>query len=153
MSTENAKATLKILGVLSIIFGVFGIFLGVAMFSGGRVLGFEIMNTAGLTQQQTEAGAAAAGTLYIFGGFTLIAAAFDILLGVFSAIGANNQRNIMPAFVLAIIALVLSCISLILSFVYGITASSLIDGIVSLIFSGVIYWAANTLRRDNAERE
>ena len=145
MNIDNAKSTLKVLGVLSIIFGIFGIGLAIAFFSGGHILGISIMNGAG-TEGAAEA-MTLAGIMLVLAVFVLVSAIVDLLLGIFSIRGANNTDKIGPAFVLSIIALILSVISLILSFANGITVSSVLDGIVGIVFGACIFWAANTIRK------
>ena len=149
MSIDNAKLTLKVLGVLSIIFGIFGIVLSVAFFSGGHILGISVMNEAGTAGTEGAAEAMTlAGIMLVLAVFVLVSAIVDILLGIFSIRGANNADKIGPAFVLSIIALILSVISLILSFANGITFSSVLDGIVGIVFGACIFWAANTIRKN-----
>ena len=146
MSIDNAKSTLKVLGVLNIIFGIFGIGLAIAFYSGGHILGINVMNTPGA--EGAEQTMTLAGTMLVLAVFVLISAIVDLLLGIFSIRGANHTDKIGPAFVLSIIALILSVISLILSFANGITFSSVLDGIVGIVFSACIFWAANTIRKN-----
>jgi hypothetical protein len=107
------------------------------------------MNEAGTAGTEGAAEAMTlAGIMLVFAAFVLISAIVDILLGIFSIRGANNADKIGPAFVLSIFALILTVISLILSFANGITFSSVLDGIVGIVFGACIFWAANTIRKN-----
>ena len=74
MSIDNAKSTLKVLGVLSIIFGIFGIVLSVAFFSGGHILGISVMNEAGTAGTEGAEAMTLAGIMLVLAVFVLVSA-------------------------------------------------------------------------------
>ena len=143
MEIDNAKTTLKVFGVLSIIFGILGIGLAIAYFSGGRILGISVMNMPGAEAAEVKT---LAGVMLAMAVVILISAIITLLLGIFSIRGANNTEKIGPAYGLSIIVLVLSIMALVLNFVGGLTFSAIFDAIVGIIFSACIYWAASTIR-------
>ena len=52
MSIQNAKSTLKILGILSIILGVFGVIMGIGLILGGGLFGANTLSSGVATTTQ-----------------------------------------------------------------------------------------------------
>ena len=155
MSLDNAKKSIIILGVLNIIFGILGIVMGVAFLSGGNMLGKNVIETAapaaeGAANALTMSGIMLAltmsGIMLVLGVFVLVAAVVDLLLGIFSIIGGKNPVKIMPAYVLSIIAIILSVVTMILNFANGVNVSTILDGIVGIVFSVTSFACARTIR-------
>lgn len=146
MSLDNAKKSIIILGVLNIILGLFGIFLGVALFSGGNMLGKSVIETATPGAEGSAEALTVSGIMLVLGVFVLVAAVVYLLLGIFSIIGGKNPVKIMPAYVLSIIAIILSVVTMILNFANGVNATSILDGIVGIVFSATSFACAKTIR-------
>jgi len=146
MSLDNAKKSIIILGVLNIIFGIFGIVLGVAFLSGGNMLGKSVIETAAPAAEGAAEALTMSGIMLVLGVFVLVAAVVDLLLGIFSIIGGKNPVKIMPAYVLSIIAIILSVVTMILDFANGVNVSTILDGIVGIVFSVTSFACARTIR-------
>ena len=146
---KNAKSTLKILGILSIILGVVAILLGAMSIGGGGVLAGGIANSSGMSSAEADAAATMTGLVLVAGIVLLISGVFTLLLGIFSVRGANDFSKIGPAYVFAIIDLIVSIVGVIVNFAGTMNVSSLLEGIVGVVFAACIFWAAKTIR-DNA---
>ena len=147
MSLDNAKKSIIILGVLNIILGLFGIFLGVALFSGGNMLGKSVIETATPGAEGAAEALTVSGLMLVLGVLVLVAAVVYLLLGIFSIIGGKNPARIMPAFVLSIIAIIVSVATLILNFAFEPTLSTILNGIVGIVFSATSFVCAKTIRK------
>ena len=146
---KNAKSTLKILGILSIILGAFGIILGAMSIGGGGVLAGEMAASGGMSSAEAETAAAVTGMVLVAGVVLLASGIFTLLLGIFSVRASNDFSKIGPAYVFAIIDLVVSILGVIGNFIGTMNVSSLLEGIVGVVFAACIFWAARTIR-DNA---
>lgn len=146
---KNAKSTLKILGILSIILGAFGIILGAMSIGGGGVLAGEMAASGGMSSAEVETAAAVTGMVLVAGVVLLASGIFTLLLGIFSVRASNDFNKIGPAYVFAIIDLVVSILGVIGNFIGTMNVSSLLEGIVGVVFAACIFWAARTIR-DNA---
>lgn len=146
---KNAKSTLKILGILSIVLGVFGIILGAMSIGGGGMLAGEMAASGGMSSAEAETAATVTGLVLVAGIVLLASGIFTLLLGIFSVRASNDFSKIGPAYVFAIIDLVVSILGVIGNFIGTMNVSSLLDGIVGVVFAACIFWAAKTIR-DNA---
>ena len=122
MDLETSKKILKIFGILDIIFGIIGIIVGLLAFAGGGLVA---------ASDQSEAGAIGAGIAVILGVILVISGIVSLLQGIFSVRAAKDTSKIMPAWIFALIGVVMAAISLIGSF--GGEASGIISGI-TLVF-------------------
>ena len=68
---------------------------------------------------------------------------------IFSVRASNDFSKIGTAYIFAIIDLIASVVSVILSFVGTMNFSSLLGGVAGVAFSACIFWAAKTIK-DNA---
>ncbi len=146
---KNAKSTLKILGILSIILGAFGIILGAMSIVGGGVLAGEMATSGGMSPTEVDTATTATGLVLIAGIVLLASGFFTLLLGIFSVRASNDFSKIGSAYVFAIINLAISVVGVIVNFVGTMNVSSLLDGVVGIVFAACIFWAARTIR-DNA---
>jgi FtsH-binding integral membrane protein len=88
--------------------------------------------------------------MVLVAGVVLLASGiFTLLLGIFSVRASNDFSKIGPAYVFAIIDLVVSILGVIGNFIGTMNVSSLLEGIVGVVFAACIFWAARTIR-DNA---
>ncbi len=150
MSIQNAKSTLKILGILSIILGVFGVIMGIGLVAGGGLFGANtLMSGKVTTADGAETVSLVTGMVMAMGIFSAVSALVDFLLGIFSVRASNDFSKINPAYILSIVALALSVISLFLNFA-EFNLSTLISAIPSIVFSVVLFLAAKTVKEENA---
>jgi hypothetical protein len=144
---KNAKSTLKILGILSIILGAFSIILGAMSIGGGGVLAGEMAASGGMSSAEVETAAAVTGMVLVAGVVLLVSGIFTLLLGIFSVRASNDVSKIGPAYTLAIIDLVISVISMGLTLMNGFNPSSLMESLGTVALSAVTFWAANTIKK------
>ncbi len=150
MSIQNAKSTLKVLGILCIIFGILGIIIGIGVMAGGGLLGATALMSGEVTSAEgANAVSLVTGMVVLVGVFAVIAAIVDILLGVFSVRASKDSSKIGPAYIFSIIALVISILSLVFNF-SNFNLSTLISALPSIVFSIVIFLAARTIKKSVA---
>ena len=149
MSIQNAKSTLKILGILSVILGVFGVIAGLGLVAGGGLFGADtLMSGKVTTADGAETVSMVTGMVMAMGIFTAVSALVDVLLGVFSVRASKDFSKINPAYILSIIALALSVISLFMNFA-EFNLSTLLSALPSIVFSVVLFLAAKTVKEEN----
>ena len=149
MSIQNAKSTLKILGILSVILGIFGVIAGLGLVAGGGLFGADtLMSGKVTTADGAETVSMVTGMVMAMGIFTAVSALVDVLLGVFSVRASKDFSKINPAYILSIIALALSVISLFMNFA-EFNLSTLLSALPSIVFSAVLFLAAKTVKEEN----
>ena len=154
MSMDNAKSTLKILGILCIILGVLGILGGIGILVGGSFLSGELFSSAVNTAEDAAAATAVTGLLLVGGVVALVSGIIDLLEGIFSVRASNDFSKIQPAYIFAIIGLALAIISLILDIVNGVSSgaafdlSTILGDIVAIVFNGCLFYAAKTVKEN-----
>ena len=112
MTVETSKKILKIFGIISIIFGVIGVIVGILGIAGGG-----LMASTGV-DEAVGVGAIA----LVLSVIVLVSAIVSLLDGIFSVRAAKDSSKIMPAWVFAIIGLVLRVISLFTNLKSGTSA-------------------------------
>ena len=148
MSIQNAKSTLKILGIFSIILGIIGVILGIGLVAGGGLFGANILSSGvATTTQDVDKVSLVTGMVMAMGIFAAVCAFIDVLLGVFSVRASKDFSKIGPAYILSIVALVLSVISLFMNFA-EFNLSTLLSAIPSIVFSVVLFLAAKTVKEE-----
>ena len=149
MSIQNAKSTLKILGILSVILGIFGVIAGLGLVAGGGLFGADTLMSGNVTTADgAETVSMVTGMVMAMGIFTAASALIDVLLGVFSVRASKDFSKINPAYILSIIALALSVISLFMNFA-EFNLSTLLSALPSIVFSVVLFLAAKTVKEEN----
>lgn len=150
MSIQNAKSTLKILGILSIILGIFGVIMGIGLIVGGGLFGADtLMSGKATTADAVESVNLITGMVMAMGIFAAVSSVIDVLLGIFSVRASKDFSKINPAYIFSIIALVLSVVSLFMNFA-EFNLSTLLSAIPSIVFSAVLFLAAKTVKEENA---
>lgn len=149
MSTlDNAKQTLKILGILTIVLGILGIIGAVAIGAGGGLIANNLA-TSGTAATDADTAFLVIGGMSVLAIMTLVSAIVDLLLGIFSVRASNDFSKIGPAWVLAVIGLVLAVIGTIMNLVAGgVNYTNIASGVVSIVLSACIFWAANTIKQN-----
>ena len=150
MSIQNAKSTLKILGILSVILGIFGVIMGIGLIVGGGLFGADtLMSGKVTTADGAETVNLITGMVMAMGIFAAVSSVIDVLLGIFSVRASKDFSKINPAYIFSIIALVLSVVSLFMNFA-EFNLSTLLSAIPSIVFSAVLFLAAKTVKEENA---
>ena len=142
MSVETSKSLLKVFGILDIIFGVL-----LLIFSAMTLAGGGLMASGVVPMDQVEAGVSSVLVL-VAGGAMLVLGGFSLASGILSRRAANDPSKAQPAFVFAIIGLVLAALNLTLALTGG---GSPVSAIVSVVINGLLVTAANTLRKEGTK--
>ena len=130
MTVETSSKILKIFGILSIIGGILGIILGILALLGGGLVATDDAETGGLV---------------IVAGIVLIVSAIVSLIeGIFAVRAAKDHSKINPAWVLALISLIMGAISAVVSLSNG---GSVTSSIPSILFSILVFVAANNIKK------
>lgn len=149
MERSSSQKVLLVLSILNIIGAVIVLLGGLAMMLGGAFIGTvdpveasATLDGSGITQGAAGAIAGIAGFLLIFAGV------IELILGILGVRAANDNQKIMPVWVLAIIQLILSAISLISTITGGSFSSQGMSTIISLVIAILIMWIANNIKRE-----
>ena len=146
--TENARQTLKILGILTIIAGVVGLLAAIGIFAGGAMLFGEAANSGALATADQQSVLVATGGFTVLGIMSLVGGIVDLLLGIFSVRASNDFSKVQPAWVFSIIGLILAVIGVVVNLSSGINYTSIASSVTAIVFSACIFWAANTIKQN-----
>ena len=156
MSLETSKKILKVFGIFSIIVGIIGAILGALGVLTGSVMGAgaitgnidELVAKANVTKEQL------AGMVGLIGIVSLIlhdASIIEIISGVFSVKAAKDSQKIMPAWIFALIGVIMGIVSLGLTFLnknaLNTKLSDIIGYTVGLLINILIVVAANNIKK------
>ena len=142
MTVQTSKSFLKVFGTIDIILGVLILILSVLALAGGGLLASGIVPS-----EEVDAGVSG-GLVIVAGIAMLVMGVFSLAEGILSRRAAKNPAKAQPAFVFAIISLVLSAINLI-NAIFG--GSSPVSALVSVVINALLVVAANTLRKEGGE--
>ena len=149
MQRSGSQKALLVLSILNIIGAVIILLMGLGLMLGGAFIGAAdpaevTASLAGTEISQGEAGVLAgiAGLVIVFAGV------IELILGILGIRASNDNQKIMPVWVLAIIQLVLSALSLITTITGGSFSTQGASTIISLIFAALIMWIANNIKKE-----
>ena len=142
MSVQTSKSMLKVFGILDVIFGVLLVIFSALAFTGGG-----LMASGAVPMDQAEAGVSSA-LVFVEGGAMLVLGGFSLASGILSCRAAKDPSKAQPAFVFAVISLVLAAINLTNAIV---GSGSPVSAIVSVAINVLLVMAANTLRKAGKE--
>ena len=142
MSVQTSKSMLKVFGILDVIFGVLLVIFSALAFAGGG-----LMASGAVPMDQAEAGVSSA-LVFVAGGAMLVLGGFSLASGILSCRAAKDPSKAQPAFVFAVISLVLAAINLTNAIV---GSGSPVSAIVSVAINVLLVMAANTLRKAGKE--
>ena len=132
MTVETSNKILKIFGILGIIGGALSLILGLVASFGGSLV-------TEATEDET------AGFMVVFIGIIMVISGIVSLIeGIFSVRAAKDNSKIGPAWIFAIISLVMGIITLVTNLTNGEGVGGTIP---SLLISILIFVAANTIRK------
>lgn len=150
MSLDASKKILKVFGIITIIFSIFGIIFGILTIIGIGALG---IGTATGDVQSNVNLAAAVGLVSIFGLLALIGSIVDLISGICSVKASNDISKIMPAWWFSLIGLIFDVIGIIAFFAQkrpdgtAVTPSNILGLIIGLAISVLIFVAANNVKQ------
>ena len=150
MSLDASKKILKVFGIITIVFSILGILLGITAIIGGSALG---IGTATGNVESNANLAAGVGIITLLGLVALIGSIIDLISGICSVRAANDISKIMPAWVFALIGLIFDVIGIIANFAQkkpdgtAVTPSNMLGLIIGLAISVLIFIAANNVKQ------
>lgn len=139
MEKSTSQKIVKVLGILSIIGAVLCLLGAVGMFGMG---GIGAANAGETPDQDLAVGIA---SVFIVGILLLVSGIFELLQGIFSLRAAKDATKAQPLWVISIIALVFSVISLISSF--GGESQSILSSVFSVVICAVVLYLANNIKK------
>ena len=137
-SVETSKTMLKVFGIVDILFGALLLLFSAMTLAGGGLLASGV-----IPMDPAEAGVSGALVL-VAGGAMLVMGGFSLASGILSRRAAKDPSKAQPAFVFAVIGLVLAALNLTLAITGGGSPAS---ALVSVAINGLLVMAANTLRK------
>ena len=149
MQRSRSQKVLLVLSILSIISAVIVLAGGLILMVGGAAFGAadsaeaaSVLEGSGITQGEAGLLASGAGLVIICEGIV------ELIMGILDIRAANDNRKIMPVWVISIIELILSAISLITTIVNGSFATQSVSVIATLVFAGLMMWIANNIKME-----
>ena len=142
MNLETSKKVLKVFGILAIIGGIFFLLISLLALFGG----------AALTTVTEPDAQQASGYAFELSFLMLISGIVFLLEGIFSLKAVKDATKAQPAWILAIISIVIAVIDLISTIVTGQT-SNLFSHFCNLVTSIVVFIAVNNIKKSVTESE
>ncbi len=141
MSFQSSKSLLRVLGIVDIVMGVLLLLFSALTLAGGGLLASGVV-----PMDQVEAGVSSSLVL-VAGGAMLFLGGFSLAEGILARRAANDPSKAQPAFVFAIISLLLASVTVV-SAIVG--SGSPVSAITSVVINVLLVMAANTLRKEGA---
>ena len=149
MERSGSQKALLVLSIISIVIAALGLLGSILLIASSTLVSAvpaseasEILADTGMTQG--EAGA----VVGIVGFVLLFTCAIELILGILGVRAANDNQKIMPVWVLAIIEVVLSILSIGLQFGDGTIGANASSSVVSLLFAVLMFWLANNIKKE-----
>ena len=148
MQPTSAQKGIKVLSILAIIFGILGILVGILAVAGGALIAGDPEASADIAQS-TGISPANAGLAASLGGVVIIiSAGLEVLMGILGLGAAKDNQKIMPVWVLALISLIMSVVSVITNVLGGVEASQMFSLVTGLVIPALFFWFANTVKKE-----
>lgn len=147
MQRSTSQKILKVISIISVVCAIISIIGAILLLAGG--IFFAQSGSDGVVEGMTavEAGASVA----FAGFFTLIEGLICLLEGVLGLRAAKDSRKIMPVWIIAVIGLAAGIISLVMTVFRGSTDASQLGSLIgSVASSALMFWLANSIRKQNA---
>ena len=143
MGRSTNQKILLVLSIIEIVVAALIIIMALLSFTGGALL-------TGASGSADVASTAVGGTLMggavmLLGIGLLVGGIISLIIGILGVRAANDNRKIMPVWVLAIIELVFSVISAIMAVVNG---ADVLSSCISLTLAIVIFVIANNIKKE-----
>ncbi|MBR1454656.1 MAG: hypothetical protein IJ593_08470 [Lachnospiraceae bacterium] len=146
MSVETSNKILKITGIATIVISIFVIIIGVL-----SILGSNLISVDAAAEQKLDKDLALGVMVFsLLGMMALFSGILNLLEGIFSVRAANDNTKIMPAWIFAIINLVMGVINIITVVMdqsLENKGSTIVGTIIGLVITILIFYAANTIKQ------
>ena len=146
MSVETSNKILKITGIATIVISIFVIIIGVL-----SILGSNLISVDAAAEQKLDKDLALGVMVFsLLGMMALFSGILNLLEGIFSVRAANDNTKIMPAWIFAIINLVMGVINIITVVMdqsLENKGSTIVGTIIGLVITILIFYAAHTIKQ------
>lgn len=146
MSVKTSNKILKITGIATIVISIFVIIIGVL-----SILGSNLISVDAAAEQKLDKDLALGVMVFsLLGMMALFSGILNLLEGIFSVRAANDNTKIMPAWIFAIINLVMGVINIITVVMdqsLENKGSTIVGTIIGLVITILIFYAANTIKQ------
>ena len=148
MKLNDLQRMLKVLSILTIAGGVLSILGALVLAAGGAAIvnGAANAELAELTAETGVDQLTITGIAVVTSVIAAIAGAVDLVCGILGLRAAKDPSKIKPVWVLAIISLAFGVINAIGTLGTGISASNIGAAIGSVVFAGLLFWVANSIK-------
>lgn len=154
MERSGSQKALLILSIINIILAVIIIFSGIIVNVFGGMFGAspEAAELAGEVAAETGQAVTGGeiGMLAIIGGMGLIiSGVIELIMGILGVRAANDNQKIMPVWVISLLSLAFGVASFIMAVIGGSIhgAGDVIQYLTSLVFSALMFWIANNIKK------
>ena len=152
MEKSGSQKVLKVLAIIEIIFAILGILTGIALAACAALP--DAMKEVSVTFQDAGYNITASDAnviIIVMGIGLIIAAVVDLLIGIFALRGANDPSKIQVFWVLCVIGVVLSIVTILCAVFNGSTSGSkMFAYALELALNVWIFWLANNIKKQNA---
>ena len=142
MQRSGSQKALLVLSIIELICGIIVLALGVMTLIGGGIVAGELGSELG-----AEAGEVAGGITGVIGGVSVFAGLLSVLAGVFGIRAANDNQKIMIVWVFVLIVAIVNIISIVMAIINGTFGTSAFSLIASLLFSLLMFWICNNIKK------
>lgn len=152
MNRSGSQKFLLVMSIINIVFGALGIIIGLMAMAGGAVIG--AVNTPEITSAFNESGVpqSAAAIMVVAGSMLIVITSIvDVIVGILGVRAANDNQKIMPVWVLCLIDLVLTVVSVGMTLAQGNAfsdPSNIFSIVLTLALSVLMFYAANNIKRE-----
>ena len=134
---SGSQKYIKIISILNIIGGAFYVLIGILGFLGKGIVGNDA-----LIAEAGDSSAPAAVNVFLIA--MIVIGLFSLIVGILGVRAGNDPSKIGPVFILAIISLVISVISLVGSIFGG---SFSIYSLIECVPPALMTWCANNVKK------
>lgn len=148
MKLNDLQRMLKVLSILTIGGGIISILGALLLAAGGAAIvnGAANAELAELTAETGVDQLTITGIAVVTSVIAAIAGAVDLVCGILGLRAAKDPSKIKPVWILAIISLVFGVINAIGTLGTGVNASNIGAAIGSVVFAGLLFWVANSIK-------
>lgn len=149
MDKSGSQKFLKVISIIDIILGAGMVLLGIFAFVGGAAIGS--MDAATLASEGIDADAQAISmaALSIAAVISIGYGAISIIEGILGVRAANDPSKIMPVWILAIIGLAGSVITVIMGLLNISGMTFQFSQLITVAINGFMFWIANNIKNQN----
>lgn len=146
MNRTGSQKALLVISILNIVSGALALLL--VLFGTVLTVSVGTMNSAQLAEAGVDAASQGVATVLFavltFLGF--VVGVLSIVEGILGIRAANDNQKIMPVWILAIIGLAISALSVIVGLFQRAPMQDILTDLGTLIVSGLMFWIANNIK-------